>query len=115
MRRWIFFTLAILTGIVIGLFYGWVLQPVQYTDTSLKNLGIEYKTDYVLMVAEAYHFDYDSIAAVNRLTRLDSGEILDVIHQAILYAEEAGYNNRDLELMRALQTATIFVLPTMTP
>jgi hypothetical protein len=115
MRRWVFFILSILIGIAIGLLYGWVIQPVQYTNTTLKSLGTEYKTDYVLMVAEAFNFDQDAAAAVNRLAKLNPPGTLDEIHQAILYAEEAGYNSRDLQLLRLLQSAMMPILPVSTP
>ena len=53
-RRLILFVLMIVLGIAAGVTYGWVLNPVQYSDTGLQTLGQDFKTDYVLMVAEVY-------------------------------------------------------------
>ena len=50
-----------------GLFYGWVVNPVEYVDIAPESLRVDYKTDYVLMVAEAYQVDHDLGLAVRRL------------------------------------------------
>jgi len=105
MRRWILFIFSILIGVAIGLLYGWIIQPVRYADTPLKSLSQDYQTDYVLMVAEAYSFDQNLAAATRALDNLGSAPPQETIHQAILRAEQAGYNGRDLELMRSLQSA----------
>ena len=47
--RWILFIFAILVGAGLGLLYGWVINPVDYVDTTPDTLRIDYKTDYVLM------------------------------------------------------------------
>jgi hypothetical protein len=107
-----FFFLSIVIGLGIGLFYGWVIQPIRYTDTPLKSLGSDYQTDYVLMVAEAYSFDHNLAAATHSLEDLGSAPGHEIIHQAILRAEKAGYDSRDLNLMRSLQSALIPQTPT---
>ena len=112
MRRWIFFFLSIMIGLGIGIFYGWVIQPIRYTDAPLKSLGPDYQTDYVLMVAEAYSFDHNLVAATHSLEDLGTAPGNEIIHQAILRAEQAGYNSRDLKLMRSLQSALIPQTPT---
>lgn len=115
MRRWLFFFVSIFIGIAIGLFFGWVVKPVQYFDTPLSSLSAEYKTDYVLMTAETFAFDQDTAAATRRLANLGSPETLEVIRQAIIFAEEAGYNNQDLERLHSLQAALMPGIPTSMP
>jgi Na+/H+-dicarboxylate symporter len=105
MRRWILFLLSILIGIAIGLLYGWIIHPTQYMDTSLDTLRMDYKTDYVLMIAETYALLGDPDSAVGSLADLAPLPPLEIIHQAILYAEQAGYNVVDLDRMRSLQSA----------
>jgi hypothetical protein len=115
MRRWFFFLGSILIGVAIGLLFGWVIQPVQYFDTPLSSLSAEYKTDYVLMTAETFSFDLDTAAATRRLDSLGPVETLEIVRQAIIFAEEAGYTNQDLAHLRSLQSALMPGLPTSTP
>ena len=37
------------------MFYGWVVNPVEYIDIAPESPRVDYKTDYVLMTAEAYN------------------------------------------------------------
>jgi hypothetical protein len=111
MRRWLFFVLSILIGIAIGLFYGRIIQPVEYTNTPLSSLKIDYKTDYVLMISETFALENDPAAAISRLSELDTLPTLEIIRQAILYAEQSGYNDTDLQRMRKLQSAIEKIAP----
>ena len=45
---------GIVVGLLAGLFVGWVLWPVQYTDTELADLKPAYQDEYILMVGAAY-------------------------------------------------------------
>ncbi len=95
---------AILVGFGGGLFYGWEVSPVEYVDTSPDTLSIDYKTDYVLMAAEAYQVEKDPGLAEQRLAVL-GGEPVEMVVQAILSAERNGYIDSDLALMRQLSEA----------
>jgi len=96
--------IAILIGIAGGLFYGWEISPVEYVDTSPDTLSIDYKTDYVLMAAEAYQVEKNPALAVQRLAVL-GGDPNEMVVQAILSAERNGYIDSDLALMRQLSEA----------
>jgi hypothetical protein len=102
MRRWFFFLLAIAIGAAGGMYYGWVLNPVTYVDTAPDALRIDYKTDYILMVAEAYRVENSLGLAVRRLALLGSDAPLDMLNQAITFATQIGYNTADLALMQTL-------------
>jgi hypothetical protein len=52
MSRWIKFLIAIGLGVAIGLFYSWTINPVQVVDSTPDTLRLDYRSDYVLMVAE---------------------------------------------------------------
>jgi hypothetical protein len=54
----------------LGLWYGWVLDPVEYRDTDLSHLAPVYRDEYVLMVSETYALDRDLDAARARLALL---------------------------------------------
>lgn len=84
--RWIRFLVMIAIGVGFGLLYGWVLEPVQYVDTAPDSLRMDYKTDYVLMVSEAYQVERDLNLAVQRLSLL-GGEPLDTVIAAIAFAQ----------------------------
>jgi hypothetical protein len=87
------------------MFYGWVIKPVEYVDTAPDSLRIDYKTDYVLMVAEAYHVEESIALAARRLALLGSDPPLVIAKEAIAFAVQIGYDPNDLALMQALAQA----------
>ncbi len=108
MPRWLLLLLLASTGLALGLLYGWVIEPVQFVDTAPASLRADYRSDYVLMVAEAYHADHDVERAARRLS-LFGGEAPGVIaSQALQFGQANGYAPNDLsllqELARAMQT-----------
>ena len=105
MSRWIRFFLAIAVGAAGGLFYGWWVNPVKYIDTTPDTLRVDYKSDYVLMVAEAYSADGDLALAARRLALLGDTPPIDTVREAVLFAERQGYVDSDVTLMRQLLTA----------
>jgi hypothetical protein len=102
MSRRVWFIVAILAGITLGLVYGWVINPVQYVETSPDTLRADYKTDYVLMVAEAYHAEGDLTLAVRRLAILGNTPPLEMVQQAIVFAGQSGYSPKDVDVMLKL-------------
>jgi hypothetical protein len=102
MSRWIRFLIAIAIGSAAGMYYGWVLNPVEYIDTAPESLRIDYKTDFVLMVAESYDADEDLGLAVRRLGLLGDKPPKDIVVEAILFAVENEYAEADLALMQSL-------------
>jgi hypothetical protein len=100
--RYILFVLAIVVGIALGLLYGLVISPVQLVDTTPETLRTDYKTDYVLMVAEAYSVEQDAYQAIFRLAKLGDVPPIELVNQALAFALEAGYPPEDLLLMHDL-------------
>jgi hypothetical protein len=105
MMRWFGFFLAILVGVGLGLLYGWVVKPVDYVDTSPDTLRIDYKTDYVLMTAEAYQGEGNLELAIRRLALLGDDAPVGMVYQSILFAEKAGYADADLAMVQTLMAA----------
>ena len=103
MSRWITFLLAILLGIAAGLYYGWVISPVEYVDTTPDTLRIDYKTDFVLMVAEVYQAEGDIETAARRLALLGDEAPVSLTQQAQDYAHANGYGQTDLNLLTQLR------------
>lgn len=106
MRRGQKFLLSLLLGLALGLLYGWVIDPVRYVDTSPQFLRLDYRTDYVLMVAETYAAGRDLQAATRALLLLaPQASPAETATQALTYARQAGYDPRDLAQLEALVNA----------
>ena len=105
MGRWIRFVIAILIGVAGGLFYGWVISPAEFTNTTPETLRIDYKTDYVLMVSEIYHQRKDLNLAINQLSMVGKTPPGELALQAIQFGKKVGYSTNDLNLMQALSSA----------
>jgi hypothetical protein len=75
--------IALLAGTVVGLLFGalvgWVIWPVQYTDTDPVDLRPEHKDDYVVMVSAAYTLDGDLEKAEARLAKLGVDDVGQVV------------------------------------
>jgi len=102
MTRWILFLLAIIIGIGLGLMYGWLVNPVEYMNTVPETLRIDYRTDYVLMVSEAYQEDKDPELAKQRLAILGDTPPTDMVYQSIIFAQNHQYTDTDLSMMQQL-------------
>jgi hypothetical protein len=105
MARWIKFLIAIGVGVAIGLFYSWTINPVTVVDSTPDTLRLDYRSDYVLMVAEAYQLERDPAAAAMRLGRLGTDPAALIVQQAVVFAESAGLPEADLNLLVQLRDA----------
>jgi hypothetical protein len=105
-QRWMFFFLSILAGVGLGLLYGWVISPVQYVDTSPDTLRADYRTDYVLMVAEIYQAEQDSEQAIRRLGLLGGAlSPPEIVAQALHFSQANEYDSQDILLLQNLAVA----------
>lgn len=104
-QRWLFFLLAILVGITGGLFYGWVINPVTYIDTTPDTLRVDFKSDYTLMVAEVFQYEGDVSRAAQRLALLGNTPPLELVDEARRFALQVGYSQADLKLLENLSSA----------
>jgi hypothetical protein len=107
MSRWTKFLIAVILGAAAGLFYGWVVNPVEYVDIAPESLRVDYKTDYVLMVAEAFQVEHDIGLAVRRLALLGSSAPADIVANALSYALQHDYASQDLSLLQLLGEALL--------
>jgi hypothetical protein len=118
MSRWIIFFLTIGLGAAASLYYGWVIDPVEYMDTSPDSLRADYKTDFVLMVSEAYQAENDLTQAIRRLALLGDSTPEESVSKAINFAASMNppYSLPDLALMQRLANDLNAIrLPVMTP
>ena len=105
MSRWLFVLVAALIGLSLGLVYGWVIDPVQYTDITPDALRIDYRTDYVLMVAEAYQAEDDPALAAQRLAVFGSEAPALIAEDAYNFARQSSYPAEDITLLQDLMVA----------
>lgn len=103
--RWLFILLALIVGIGAGLAYGWYVDPVEYFDLPPDTLRADYKTDYVLMTAEAYRADQDPGLAARRLAIFGSQSPSAIAAEGLAYARANGYADSDIALIQELVTA----------
>lgn len=118
MRRWIGFFIAMAIGAAGGLFYGWVVDPVKYIDTTPNSLRIDYQSDVTLMVAEIYKSEQNLPNAIQRLKLLGDNPPAELVSQALAFGQEHGYSQSDLENISALLQAVRSwnpMLGTLTP
>ena len=99
------FLLGLALGAAGGLAYGWLLEPVEYVDTTPTALRADYRTDYVLMVAEAYQGDGDLGLAIVRLGSLGPLPPEQRVVQAIDEAAARGLPRQDLDRLATLADA----------
>jgi hypothetical protein len=104
-KRIIWFLVMIALGVGLGLFYGWMVNPVRYVNTAGESLRSDYKTDYILMVAEIYAFDGALDQAARRLSLLGSQPPAQVVAEGIVTANALAYAPDDVALMNRLAQA----------
>ena len=115
MPRWLFSIIAIAVGIGLGLLYGWVISPVQFVDTTPASMRTDYRADYVLMIAEAYHADQNTDLAVRRLAVFGSNSPADMAAQALQTGQTIGYSPEDISMLQELKRALQAYQPAPTP
>lgn len=105
MQRYILFAIFIVTGLAGGLYFGWVLNPVQVGDTSPEILRLDFQSDYVLMVAEIYQSEQNPELAIQRLDFLGAANPLEKTTQALDFARRANFASPDILLLEQLDAA----------
>ena len=105
LNRWLFIVLALLAGIAAGLAYGWVIDPVDFYDLTPDTLRADYKADYVLMTAEAYHAEQDPGLAARRLAVFGSQSPVTIASGGLAYARANSFTDSDIALVQELVTA----------
>jgi hypothetical protein len=103
--RIIVILLALIAGIGAGLAYGWIVDPIEFFDLTPDTLRADYKTDYVLMTAEAYRIEQDPGTAARRLAIFGAQSPSAIASEALEYAQKNGSPDADIALIQELVTA----------
>ncbi len=97
--------IAAILGIVLGLVYGWVIDPIEYTDVPPNILREDYRADYVLMIAEAYQNEIDADTAARRLAVLGSESPAVITSSTLEYAKQNNFTEDEIKTLQNLLTA----------
>lgn len=91
--------MSILVGLGVGLYVGLVISPLEVINSSPNILRDDYKTDYVLMVSEAYVVESNPDLAVKRLERLGGSDVIISVKNAVDFGITIGLPEEDIQLM----------------
>lgn len=105
MKRWAWILPALAIGISLGLLYGWVVDPIEFTDLAPGTLRADYRADYILMVAEAYRAEKDADLAARRLAIFGSDAPAEIAAQALLFGRENGFSASEMSALDDLVAA----------
>lgn len=86
------------TGVIGGLLYAWILNPVEIDDITPYQLNADNQKAYLLLISEAYLQDGNLERAKSRLAQLGNAEIRDVLAQL---ADDAYLKGRDISEVQA--------------
>lgn len=105
MKHWVWILLALAAGIGLGLLYGWIIDPVEFTDLTPDTLRADYRADYILMVAEAYQAEKDADLAARRLAIFGSDSPADIAASALPIGRENGFGASEISAIEDLVAA----------
>ncbi len=105
LSRILFILITLILGIGAGLAYGWIIDPIEFFDLTPDTLRADYKTDYVLMTAEAYRIEQDPGTAARRLAIFGAQSPSAIATEALDYARTNGFSDSDIALIQELVTA----------
>jgi hypothetical protein len=114
-RFFISLVIGLLIGAAMGLYYGWVLSPVQYVKSSMSDLSRSYKDEYTVMVAQSFRVDGDVNEAIRRLQPLNVGNIPQYVRDVTeRYISESGTGKEaDIRTLVVLSRALGYYTPPM--
>jgi hypothetical protein len=69
-RKWVIPLIAIIVGIGIGLFYAWIISPVQWINGTPEQLRADLRQDYLRMIVDSYSINADADLAIARYQNL---------------------------------------------
>jgi hypothetical protein len=107
--------LGLVVGVGLGLAVGWLWWPVEYIDTETADLKEAYKTDYVLMVSDAYVLTGDLDAARERLGHLGGSDIPTLLRAQAEAALASGASRAEMSRLAQLAAAFGVSSPVLGP
>ncbi len=80
-RNVVIAVLALIVGIILGVLYAWILNPVEWVDGAIYQLRHDLRVDYLRMTIDSYALNEDTELALDRYNALgaDKAEILSEV------------------------------------
>ncbi len=101
-RGYGFIFTGLVIGLLLGLIYAWVIDPVSYVNSSPSTLREDFRDHYRLLIARSFAFNQDLGRASARLSLLgDSDSVQALVGQAQLLLSEEDKRS-DAEALAAL-------------
>ncbi|MFZ6026797.1 MAG: hypothetical protein ACOYYS_03695 [Chloroflexota bacterium] len=98
-RGSLYLVTAFVLGVIVGLVYGWAIEPLQYSDTDPGALRADFKDHYRVLIARAFLSNQDIGRAVGRLKLLND---VDSVVALTLQAQRAIAESRPEKEVQAL-------------
>ncbi len=102
-------------GVAIGLTIGWVIAPVEYVHSPLRDLDEVYRADYTVMVATAFRQHRDPSVAIEQLRWLGETNIPQYVQELTETYISTGRSMTDIINLVALSEALGRLTPPMEP
>ena len=67
--------LGLLMGALAGLYFGWIQFPSESRNSNMRDLSQRHRDDYTVMIAAGYASAHDLDGAIERLQRLEIGDV----------------------------------------
>mgnify|MGYP001146132954 CR=1 FL=1 len=93
--------IALIIGVLLGLYLGWVQFPVEYIDSPASVLDQPYQDEYTVMIAAGYSADQDLTGALTRLRVLDVENVPTYVQEV---TERYISNSQSVDEIRVLVT-----------
>jgi hypothetical protein len=106
---------GIVIGLALGLLFSWVIQPVQYLDTSPDSLKGIYQDQYRAVIAAAFEANQDMVRAKARLELLGDEDIVQAVAEQAQRALAEGGSAGEVKALGQLATALGRSIPKTAP
>jgi hypothetical protein len=107
-KKWVILLAGAIIGLVLGVFYAWVIDPVKWKDGTPAQLRDDLRQDYLRMAIDSYSINNDENLAIDRYEILGkyAKETLEKVG-----ANPAGVSSYDLQNFRAVVESFILEIP----
>jgi hypothetical protein len=75
--------LSLVIGLIGGLYYAWLVDPVIFTDASPARFSDQYREEYIILVSQSYAVNENWPLAQQRLAALDDPEIAQTVNDLL--------------------------------
>jgi len=90
----LFFIAGLVIGVVSGLFYAWVYNPVECVDCVPDQLTEPYKSKYIGLVVDSYSIDRNMNSVTAWLGTMEDAEVLQILSEHYDCAQKQNDHDR---------------------